>query len=814
MSELLVFSAPSRRDLAGRAAEVSGETAGSLTDLAVRLTRQTTRPAFPWRLAILAEDRDDLVAKLGKARELLAGDRPRFNVANRIFCGQAEEGGRKTAFLFPGFGAQYPNMLGRLYDASAAVRRWFDALDPEDAGRSRRNLLLFAEGEYGPEDKLRLTRESTLRRITDAVLLANLAHHSLLAELGLPCDAMAGHSYGEAALLVAAGMAADYRPVTQLLRRITQAPPDPAGRGALMGPSLLLAVTGASRAALEPRLADPGRQVFLALDNCPQQAILCGAAEEMEAVEAAIKARKELCFRLPRIELAVHTPLFPVAQGSLREIYGGLALGPPALPVYSCAIAAPFPPEPAAVRDLLADGWVSPVRFRETVERLYADGIRTFVEVGPGGHLAGFVRDTLRNTDAVAIPTDREEVDSALQIRLCLAQLFVLGHRLDLARLPAALGEPKPAAPVRPVWLEEKAPRGRRPPPRAPGAPGDSGASAPAGGGDPRPERRRDARSAARLLRAGARLAGLDRAGPEARAAAHRGLRPPHGRAPGRLPPRRERAAEPRPLQEKGDGPEPIAIVGMGCRFPGGRRPGGVLGAAAPRRRRGGRGAGRALGELGGPRPRAGGDGAPRRLPGGRRPLRRGVLRHLAARGAGASTRSSGCCWRSPGRRWSTPAIAPERLRGHRDRRLRRHQHQRLRPAAARRGSGSAVDGYLGTGTARSIAAGPDLVRPRPAGPGLAVDTACSSSLVARPPGLPEPARRRVRRWRWPAASTCCCRPRPAVVPRRARALSARRPLQDLRRRGRRLRARRGLRRGRAQAPGRRAGATATACWR
>jgi amino acid adenylation domain-containing protein len=723
MNELLVLSAPSRRDLAERTAEVSKETAGSLAELAVQLAE---RPAFPWRLAILAEDRDDLVSKLGKARELLAGDRPRFNVGNRIFCGEAGEGGRKTAFLFPGFGAQYPNMLGRLYAASAAVRRWFNALDPKDAGRSRRNLLLFSDAEHGPEDKLRLTRESTLRRITDAVLMANLAHYSLLAELGLPCDAMAGHSYGETALLVAAGMVADYRPVTQLLGRITQVPPDPAGR---LGPSVLLAVTGASRAVLEPLLADPARPVFLALDNCPQQAILCGATGEMEAVEAIIKERKELCFRLPRIELAVHTPLFPAAPGSLREIYGGLELGPPALPVYSCATAAPFPPGPEAARDLLADGWVRSVRFRETVERLYADGIRTFVEVGPGGHLAGFVRDTLRGTGAVAIPTDREEVDSALQIRLCLAQLFVLGHRLDLARVPEVLGEQRPAAPAR---VEERAP-------------------------ETDARRREMEELVLRQVAAILDLSGTEMIDPR-RGFFELGLgslgsielAERLGRALGRpLPPTAafdhptaerlagfllgESAPERRPLKRRREeGPEPVAIVGMACRFPGAGTPE----AFWELLRRGGD----AVGEV--PAGRWGSWRSWEDLDRSRVETARhgGFLETVDRFDAaffGISPREA--LTLDPQQRllleitWEAlerAAIPPGDLAGTAsgvfigistsDYALRLTPRQRL-----------AAGGYLGTGTAHSTAAGRISHVFGLTGPCLAVDTACSSSLVA-----------------------------------------------------------------------------------
>ncbi|HTQ80995.1 MAG TPA: beta-ketoacyl synthase N-terminal-like domain-containing protein, partial [Thermoanaerobaculia bacterium] len=181
---------------------------------------------------------------------------------------------------------------------------------------------------------------------------------------------------------------------------------------------------------------------------CPQQVILCGMAEEIARVEAEVKERRELSYRLPRIEFPVHTPLFPVAPEVLRGIYDGLDLRPPALPSYSGVTAERFPDDPEAIRGLLATQWTTAVRFRETVEHLYDRGVRTFVEVGPGGHLAGFVRDTLRGRGEVtAVSTHREGLDAVLQLGTCLAQLFVLGYRLDFSRAMPEV----PAMPAIPV---------------------------------------------------------------------------------------------------------------------------------------------------------------------------------------------------------------------------------------------------------------------------------------------------------------------------------------------------------------------------
>ncbi|MBL8250578.1 MAG: type I polyketide synthase, partial [Candidatus Competibacter sp.] len=127
-----------------------------------------------------------------------------------------------------------------------------------------------------------------------------------------------------------------------------------------------------------------------------------------------------------------------------------------------------------------------PVRFRESIQRLYADGARLFVEVGPSPYLTGFVRDSLKHQPHVAVASDDRRRDDLTPLRHLLATLFVRGAALDLSPLfgkaSSAPERPSPylstAVPIIRLddaelqpWREEWSNRAARAAPGAPAAP-------------------------------------------------------------------------------------------------------------------------------------------------------------------------------------------------------------------------------------------------------------------------------------------------------------------------------------------------------
>jgi acyl transferase domain-containing protein len=174
--------------------------------------------------------------------------------------------------------------------------------------------------------------------------------------------------------------------------------------------------------------------VFLALDNCSDQVVLFGNDQCLDEVVEILERSGAVCLDLP-FSRGHHTPAFSPELEQLQPMYSEFIYRPGLIPLYSCVTAAPFPEDPLEIRRLVELQWVRPVRFRETIEKLYAQGIRCFVEIGPASHLTSFIHNTLRGRQHVALATNHKSRRGLQQLLQALGHLFVLGHDLELDAL-------------------------------------------------------------------------------------------------------------------------------------------------------------------------------------------------------------------------------------------------------------------------------------------------------------------------------------------------------------------------------------------
>src|SRR5262249_36548160 len=130
-------------------------------------------------------------------------------------------------------------------------------------------------------------------------------------------------------------------------------------------------------------------EIYLAMDNCPQQAVIVGEERAVRPAIEQLRTRGLIYERLP-FDRPYHTPLFRPYAEPLRSFFGRWITAPPRVRAYTCATAGPFPDDLGRIRDLAVEQWMRRVDFRQTVEAMYADGVRLFVEVGPRGNLSAF----------------------------------------------------------------------------------------------------------------------------------------------------------------------------------------------------------------------------------------------------------------------------------------------------------------------------------------------------------------------------------------------------------------------------------------
>ena len=401
-------------------------------------------------LAIVATSLDDLRSKLDQARRAIEATQTQLYDPRGIYYAERPAfAGAQIAFLFPGQGAQSPDMLADPAVAFPEVREGFEAFD---AALRRLGREPVGPRVFGPPAFSEPERERRRAALLDpevaqpAVGAACLGLIRLLGALGLAPDMVAGHSYGEFVALHAAGAFS-----AEALVELSEA------RG-----RFLKAAAGDVHGAMAAVATGPERigEVLAGLDgvdavnwNGPTQTVISGAPD---AVGRAVERAKGLGLRaqLLPVASAFHTPLVAGASGPLADLAASLGPAAPRIPTYSNVTAATYPPEPAGIAALLGEHVARPVRFAEMIGAMHAAGARVFVEAGPGGTLAPLVDSILGDRPHLAVALDRPGRPGLPTLLHALARLAVAGVPLRLDRLTEGrIGRAAPEAAPASAWV-------------------------------------------------------------------------------------------------------------------------------------------------------------------------------------------------------------------------------------------------------------------------------------------------------------------------------------------------------------------------
>lgn len=307
----------------------------------------------------------------------------------------------KTAFIFPGQGAQYAGMGKDFYEEFQASRRIFDKAE-ELLGMDLKELC------FEENSQLNITRYTQ-----PAMAVTCLAMLAGIRELGFSPDYYAGLSLGEYPAVIASGALSfeEGIPLVKLRGELMEEAV-PEGKGGMA------AVLGLDTKTIEEVLDKAEGTVVIANYNCPGQTVISGEKEAVnKASEELTKAGAKRVLPL-KVSGPFHSPLLKEAGIKLLEGLDKVTVKNPDIP-YAANVDGKVVRTQDTIRESLSRQVYSSVRWEECVRTLLAEGVDLFIEIGPGKTLSGFIKKIEKEALAVNVEKtgDLEKLKEVLHAR-------------------------------------------------------------------------------------------------------------------------------------------------------------------------------------------------------------------------------------------------------------------------------------------------------------------------------------------------------------------------------------------------------------
>ncbi|MCH4072271.1 ACP S-malonyltransferase [Pseudoramibacter sp.] len=304
----------------------------------------------------------------------------------------------KLAFLYAGQGAQHVGMGRDLYEKYPAFASVFDHAElPFDLKK-----LCFE----GPEETLSQTQYTQPAMVAFAIGVTNV-----LKEAGIVPDMACGLSLGEYSALYAAGVW-DAPTTLDLIAFRGQAMAD-ASKGLDVGMAAVLGLSADQLGPICKDASDGDQKVEMANFNCPGQIVISGDAQGVQKASEAAKAAGAKRVIPLKVSGPFHTSYMKPAGDALAKKFETLDFRALQFPVLFNAIG-DVKPEDQSIADLLVKQVQQSVYLEQSIRKMAEMGADTFVEIGPGKAMSGFVRKTIRGTKPMKIDT-ADDLDAVIQ---------------------------------------------------------------------------------------------------------------------------------------------------------------------------------------------------------------------------------------------------------------------------------------------------------------------------------------------------------------------------------------------------------------
>ena len=310
----------------------------------------------------------------------------------------------KIAFIFPGQGAQKTGMGKDFYEQSQRAAEIYDAASKRLKEEMEIDIRTLC---FDENDKLDQTAYTQAALVTTCLAMART-----LEEKGVRADVTAGLSLGEYCAIAVAGGMSDLDAVWAVRKRgVLMEEAVPTGVGAMA------AVLGLSAEQIE-KVTEEIKGVTVANYNCPGQVVITGETDSVDAAkEKLLECGAKRVLPL-NVSGPFHSPMLKEAGEKLSEVLDQIHFQELELPYVTNVTAEPIT-DICKTKELLKEQVAASVRWQQSMERMIEDGVDTFIEIGPGKTLAGFLKKINRTVTVMNISCIEDVDKVASAVNLC-----------------------------------------------------------------------------------------------------------------------------------------------------------------------------------------------------------------------------------------------------------------------------------------------------------------------------------------------------------------------------------------------------------